>query len=288
MAYLDNSTVTVDAVLTKKGRELLSKGKGAFKITKFALSDDEVDYSLWNPLHPSGSSYYGNVIENMPVLEAMVDESQTMRYKLLSIDDVLSTATTVNLPYIELSYLSDTIVNGQTVNIDLSDANKIITFTPATHYMLNGIVQNSNLDSIRQNFGYTFIINKAYSDIVNDSKGMFASSNQFVGVESKSVTATTQQFSGDGDFTAVTRVGSALKIHVNSAGLVSTNVTLPFSLPITVLGNQSGTTFNMILQFNIPNAYRSIMGTGFVKGSGAGAATTESVFSSGLSPDSDV
>ena len=48
MGYLDNSIVTVDAILTKKGRELLARGDGSFKITQFAVSDDEIDYTLYN------------------------------------------------------------------------------------------------------------------------------------------------------------------------------------------------------------------------------------------------
>jgi len=54
MGYLNNSVVTVDAILTKKGRELLARGDGSFKITQFALSDDEIDYTLYNTSHPSG------------------------------------------------------------------------------------------------------------------------------------------------------------------------------------------------------------------------------------------
>ena len=82
MGYLNNQVVTVDAILTKKGRELLAKGDGSFNITQFALSDDEVDYTLYNPNHPSGSAYYGEAIENMPLLEAFPDETQMMKYKL--------------------------------------------------------------------------------------------------------------------------------------------------------------------------------------------------------------
>jgi len=85
MAYLDNTTITVDAVLTKKGRERLGQGAGAFNITKFAVSDDEIDYSLYNTAHPLGTNYYSNIIESMPVLEAIPDESQTMRYKLTTL-----------------------------------------------------------------------------------------------------------------------------------------------------------------------------------------------------------
>jgi len=63
MGYLDNSVVTVDAILTKKGRELLARGDGSFQITQFALADDEIDYTLYNPSHPSGSAYYGKLLK---------------------------------------------------------------------------------------------------------------------------------------------------------------------------------------------------------------------------------
>ena len=95
MGYLDNSSVTVDAILTKKGRELLAQGRDKFQITQFALADDEVDYNLWNPAHSLGSDYYGAIIENMPVLEALTDENYTMKYKLLTLPK-----STVKLPII--------------------------------------------------------------------------------------------------------------------------------------------------------------------------------------------
>lgn len=85
MGYLSNSVVTVDAILTKKGRELLARGDGSFQITQFALSDDEIDYTLYNTSHPSGSSYYGEAIESMPLLEAFPDENQIMKYKLVTL-----------------------------------------------------------------------------------------------------------------------------------------------------------------------------------------------------------
>jgi len=59
MGYLNNQVITVDAILTKKGRELLARNDGSFRITQFAVSDDEIDYTLYNPTHPSGSTYYG-------------------------------------------------------------------------------------------------------------------------------------------------------------------------------------------------------------------------------------
>ncbi len=74
MGFLDNSTITVDAILTKKGREILSQG-GNFKITKFALSDEEIDYSLYDTTHPNGTDSYGAVIENISLLEASPNKS---------------------------------------------------------------------------------------------------------------------------------------------------------------------------------------------------------------------
>ena len=69
MGYLNNNVVTVDAILTTKGRELLAQNNGNFQITQFALADDEIDYTLYNPNHPSGSAFYGEAITNMPLLD---------------------------------------------------------------------------------------------------------------------------------------------------------------------------------------------------------------------------
>ena len=85
MGYLNNQVITVDAILTTKGRELLAKGDGSFNITQFALADDEIDYTLYNPTNTSGSAYYGEAIENMPLLEAFPDEMQMMKYKLVTL-----------------------------------------------------------------------------------------------------------------------------------------------------------------------------------------------------------
>jgi len=85
MGFLDNTTITVDAILTKKGREKLARN-GNFNITKYAFADDEIDYNLYDVSHPQGSSYYGAVLENMPLLEAFIDETQVMRYKLFTAD----------------------------------------------------------------------------------------------------------------------------------------------------------------------------------------------------------
>ena len=112
MAILNNTTVTVDAILTKKGRELLARNDGSFQITQFALADDEIDYTLYNPSHPSGSAFYGEAIEAMPMLEAFPDEAQIMRYKLVTLP-----RGTSKLPVISLGYNTISIRQGATITI---------------------------------------------------------------------------------------------------------------------------------------------------------------------------
>ena len=83
MGYLNNTSRVLDAILTKKGREILSSG-GDFAVTKFALGDDEIDYSLWDTTHTNGTDYYGAVIDNLPALEPFNDPSEIMKYKLVT------------------------------------------------------------------------------------------------------------------------------------------------------------------------------------------------------------
>jgi hypothetical protein len=135
MAILDNATVTVDAILTKKGRELLARNDGSFQITQFALADDEIDYTLYNPTHPSGSAYYGEAIEAMPMLEAFPDEAQIMKYKLVTLP-----RGTSKLPVISLGYNNISLRQGAS-----------LTITPQT---LNYLGSTSTLEAN----GYTITV----------------------------------------------------------------------------------------------------------------------------------
>ena len=112
MGYLNNITVTVDAILTKKGRELLARNDGSFQITQFSLADDEIDYTLYNPNHPSGSAFYGEAIENMPVIEAFPDETQIMKYKLITLP-----RGTAKLPVLELGFTTITLKQGASLSL---------------------------------------------------------------------------------------------------------------------------------------------------------------------------
>ena len=151
MGYLNNQVVTVDAILTTKGRELLAKGDGSFQITQFALSDDEVDYTLYNPNHPSGSAYYGEAIENMPLLEAFPDETQMMKYKLVTLP-----RDTAKMPTLAIGNANPTIAQTEPYVVQ-----------PNTLNYLGG---NSTVESS----GYVFTVSDArmFSSVV--STGLFS------------------------------------------------------------------------------------------------------------------
>jgi hypothetical protein len=112
MGYLNNQVVTVDAILTTKGRELLAKNDGSFRITQFALADDEIDYTLYNPNHPSGSAFYGEAIENLPLLEAFPQETQIMKYKLATLP-----RGTAKLPVLDLGYSAISLQQGASLSV---------------------------------------------------------------------------------------------------------------------------------------------------------------------------
>ena len=101
MAFLDNSgDIILDAVLTDTGRMRLAKGDGTFKIVKFALGDDEINYELFNKNHPSGSAYYDLAIMQTPVLEAFTNNTSLLKHKLLSMPQT-------NLLYLPVVKLND-------------------------------------------------------------------------------------------------------------------------------------------------------------------------------------
>jgi hypothetical protein len=112
MAILNPTTVTVDAILTTKGRELLARNDGSFQITQFSLADDEIDYTLYNPNHPSGSAFYGEAIENTPVIQAFPNDTQVMRYKLVTLP-----RGTSRLPVVSLGYNTVTLKQGASLTI---------------------------------------------------------------------------------------------------------------------------------------------------------------------------
>jgi len=134
MAYLSNQTVTIDAILTKKGRQYLSQGN--FDIAQFACSDDDVDYTLYNPSHPSGSAFYGEAIESLPILEAFPDETQCMKYKLVTLPQGTS-----RLPVISIGSANISLQQGATISITPQTLNYLgasTTFEPSGYIVIIG------------------------------------------------------------------------------------------------------------------------------------------------------
>lgn len=173
MGFLDNSSVTVDAILTKKGRELLAQGRDKFQITQFALADDEVDYELWNPAHSLGSDYYGIIIENMPVIEAITDENYAMKYKLLSLPK-----STTRLPYISVS--------PTTITLDEGVQNTVIAVT----------TKNGG----NENLGYTAILLNSDAGDITGNPGIPGNVTPIINVGSYN-TAQSQTVVGKNQFT---------------------------------------------------------------------------------------
>jgi hypothetical protein len=138
MAYLDNTEITVDAILTKKGREKLAAGEG-LNITQFALGDDEVDYSLYEPAHPKGSAYYDSAIKAIPITEASPDETQVLRYKLVTLPK-----GTTKIPKVEFGVPSIS-VNQNSGQVSLSPTTSPSGNTTAGYTL---VLANKNAGSI--------------------------------------------------------------------------------------------------------------------------------------------
>jgi hypothetical protein len=138
MAYLDNTEITVDAILTKKGRQKLASGQ-SLNITKFALGDDEIDYTLYEPAHPKGSAYYDAAIRAIPVTEASPDETQVLKYKLVTLPK-----GTTKIPKVEFGVPS----------ISVNQRSGQVSLTPTTSPSGNGqsgytiVLANKNAGSI--------------------------------------------------------------------------------------------------------------------------------------------
>lgn len=122
MAFLNSNVVVIDAILTTKGRELIARGDGSFAITQFALADDEINYAQYNPNHPSGSAFYGEAIMASPVNEAFPNDTQMLKYKLVTLP-----AGTSKLPVISVGYDKITLKQGASLAITPETLNYLTT-----------------------------------------------------------------------------------------------------------------------------------------------------------------
>jgi hypothetical protein len=206
MAILNPSTVTVDAILTKKGRELLARNDGSFQITQFSLADDEVDYTLYNPNQPSGSAFYGEAIEAMPVIEAFPNESQIMRYKLVTLP-----RGTSRLPVINLGYSSIILKQGAS-----------LTITPQT---LNYLGATSTFEA------------NGYIATIADSR--LLSSFQGTGINTTTL-GTTDLNTTTGNVLSLSQIGTSFSLTGTTINTLFGTTLTTLTTTITVIGRDSG------------------------------------------------
>jgi len=206
MGFLNNSVITVDAILTRKGRELLAKNDGSFRITQFALADDEIDYTLYNPNHPSGSAYYGQAIDNMPLLEAFPDETQAMKYLLTTLP-----RGTSKLPILNLGYASITLNQGASV-----------TITPQTLNYLGGL-------NTYESSGYTATI--ADVRLLNTFTGVGINTTQATSLNSTTTLGTN---------VSKTVIGTSINLTATTVNILFPTGVNTITTTLTVVGRDSG------------------------------------------------
>lgn len=210
MAFLDSQTISVNAILTKKGRELLAS-QGSLNINSFALADDEIDYSLYDPNHPAGSAYYDIAIRNIPVQEPFADETQVLKYKLVTLPSGVT-----NIPVITLDRSS--------IVIDAKNYKGEIIIVPSTN------------PSYNTRLGYTAILsNKNSGTIIGEDLPSNAS-------------VTVPSFIGDVDSTTA-QVALGLRFRFIPNSSITKNITTRLtiignesggnvSIPVTVYKDQ--------------------------------------------------
>jgi len=218
MGYLNNQVITIDAILTNKGRELLARNDSSFNITQFALADDEIDYTLYNPTHPSGSSFYGEAIQNMPLLEAFPIETQIMKYKLATLP-----RGTAKLPVLDLGYSAVTLQQGAS-----------LTITPQT------------LNYLGNTQGYE---TSGYSATISDVRLM----STFTGIGINNTTANqTNTTTTLGTNVSTTIIGSQINLRATTVNtLFGTNTQL--SATLTIVGLDSGARLTIPITINKTN-----------------------------------
>ena len=210
MSFLNNQLVTIDAVLTKKGRELMARNDGSVQVTQFALADDEIDYTLYNPSHPSGSAFFGEAIEQMPLLQAFTDETQNLKYKLVTL-----TRGTSKLPVLNVGYAAVSLRQAASINI-----------TPQT---LNYLGAVSTFEP------------SGYQMTVGDSR--FLSTFAGTGIDTTGLNVTAPIPNAAGSSLSVSQIGTSFSLIATSINTLFGTSALPgasISTTITVIGRDSG------------------------------------------------
>lgn len=216
MGHLDNSQRVVEARLTSLGRKRLAEGEG-LDITQFALSDDEVDYELWQEV-PSQDA--GAVIENLPTFEAFTDETQSMRYKLLSLEsnsDEVPNLTT----------------DSELTTLTLNDQNQIGS-NPTTVEPLTEI--DGDETALDQTLGYTAILqDRTIADLE-------VAPNAEPEEPNATLPALYGEEEGIGSPQVTSAVGTEFRIGWNAPSISSDQTTT-----LTLIGNETGLSLDLTL-----------------------------------------
>jgi hypothetical protein len=203
MAYLDNTEITVDAILTKKGRQKLASGQ-ALNISKFALGDDEIDYTLYEPAHPKGSAYYDSAIRAIPVTEATPDETQVLRYKLVTLPK-----GTTQIPLVKLGIPS----------IGVTQVEGSVSMNPTSNPQANG------------NAGYTMVLADQNAGTLTVTRGASGTGTipVFLGeeVSSTAQVVTGLEFKFTPNSALTTDIATTITVYGNETGGSQT-------IPVTV------------------------------------------------------
>jgi hypothetical protein len=207
MSYLDSQTVTIDAILTQRGRELLAQN-GNLNITSFALADDEIDYTLYDPTHPGGSVCYDIALRNTPIFEPLSDETQMLKYKLVTLNQGVT-----SIPVITIAQSNISVPSNYTGNIVISPSTAPSYNLTAGYTAILGnknvgtlIVQQANALNTPSNIVPSFIGN------INVVSSQVAVGNVFAFIPNSTLSVTTT--------TNLTIVGN------ESGGSISVEVTV--------------------------------------------------------------
>lgn len=215
MGYLNNTSIVIDAILTNTGRQLLAQNDGSFQITQFSLSDDEIDYTLYNPNQPSGSAYYGEAIENMPIIQAFPESNEIMKYKLVTLP-----RGTAKLPVISIGYNTIQLKQGASLSI-----------TPQT---LNYLGATSTFEQ------------SGYVATIGDVRTMSA----FNGVGINTPNATALNATGTitvGTNVSKTVIGTSINLTATTVNTLFGNNTVLYTT-LTVIGRDSGARIQVPVQ----------------------------------------
>ena len=243
MGYLSSNTneVIIDAVLTKQGRQKLAS-MGSLGIKKFALSDDEIDYTLYNISNPNGSDYYDTAISNMPVLEALPANADALRYKLFTNTSTL-TQNVLSLSSV-VSYKVNTDGTPKTV-IDDHD-----TYTITVYLNNPGLALPP---SITSGVFYLAKLNSQAGRGINDIvfQGKVATSGISSTTQASIYTAQADIANRNATLsnpTMLEAAGSWFTLQIKPTSTVTS--TLQFSLLVTVAGSVNATPYEFAIAVN--------------------------------------